>query len=339
MKKIKILLPLIILFLNHQYSHALNKKLIVFAIDGMRSDILQSQNLSFFEKMRKFGYGTYNSRNNDISISGPSWMSVLTGVYHKKHTIKNNQFNQFPICNEIKNISKLAKCIDPNLKFGMYMEWESFYQYNKFLEWDTLIPGEFGNTEKSVGIVTNWLLNSDLDYYFIYLGEPDYWGHKLSFESINPLYIFSYKSINNAIEEILRTLYKRKNYDNEEWIVMTTTDHGGKGFQHNGSSSQERQVFWFASYLNNLNQLFNFGKEILIAKEKSNSTIPYHADICLTALDFLCPNTLACISDHLSYKLDGISRLKLIPRPNNNKETEECIELSLYQTSPIINMH
>ncbi len=65
----------------------------------------------------------------------------------------------------------MAKNIDPNLKFGMYMEWERFYNNSLSMEWDELRLGKMADTKKTVVESKDWLKNSDLDFYFIYFGE------------------------------------------------------------------------------------------------------------------------------------------------------------------------
>lgn len=292
------------------------QKVILFAIDGMRADILSQLKLSFFEKMNSSGIGTYKTFNNDISISGPSWTSVITGLRHEKHHVLNNQFNiHAPFI--LPSIPQIGRSIDPNLKFGMFMEWDKFYQFNKNIPWDTLIKGDFGKTNASTETIIKWIENSSLDFYFIYLGEPDYWGHIFGFEYYNPFYINSFKKINNSIERIINSINSRSEICNEEWLILTTTDHGGKGRHHSGSSIQEKQIFWFASFLTNMKNIIttSFPQVKITSAYQgviNNFFQPSHTDICITAINYLCPyNTNAFISDNC-YPTDGVSWIKLL---------------------------
>ncbi len=316
------ILALIILFDTTLY--ATKEKVIVFAIDGMRADLLLKLKLSFFEKMNSTGFGTYNSTNSDITISGPSWTSVITGVRHEKHKIIDNQFNNLNIAN-LSSIPKIGKEMNSNLKFGMFMEWDKFYHFNKNIPWDTLIKGDFGNTRSSTEIIKKWIETTALDYYFIYLGEPDYWGHLLGFETYNPFYINSFKKINYSIEEIIKTINLRQDICNEKWLILTTTDHGGKGRHHNGTSKQEKQIYWFASFLENYNSSISYvNRNSNYLKISTASLIqPKHPDIFITSLNFLCKNKFDYYYSNFCCQFDGISWLnQLNTHSNSNIQTD-----------------
>ncbi|MFV0508257.1 MAG: hypothetical protein ACK5M8_03280, partial [Shewanella algae] len=45
------------------------------------------------------------------------------------------------------------------------------------------------------------------------------------------------------IAQVLQALTSRPNYQDEEWLILVTSDHGGLGTGHGGQSTGERNTF------------------------------------------------------------------------------------------------
>lgn len=266
-----------------------------------------------FEFLSKNGFGTFQSYHRDICISAPSWSSILCGVYHTKHGIVDNSFQGKNYIN-YPMLPVMAKNIDPNLKFGMYMEWERFYNNSLSMEWDELRLGKMADTKKTVVESKDWLKNSDLDFYFIYFGAVDYWGHRLGFSKWNPCYKNALKDVDKGISELLSALKERQNYEDEDWLILFTTDHGGKGFTHGGYSNEERQVFWFA-YSDRIKPKQFLAKDegninLINSFNMTSCSNPVHPDLAVTALHHLTIDAKCEWTDCFGSTTDGKSWLK-----------------------------
>jgi predicted AlkP superfamily pyrophosphatase or phosphodiesterase len=102
------------------------RKVLIIGIDGCRADALKlemdSGHAPHLDSLAKNGFYTMDSWHEDITWSGPSWSSIMTGVYHLKHGVTNNSYsgsnyNQYPY------FPTHAKEIDSTFKCVQYTEW------------------------------------------------------------------------------------------------------------------------------------------------------------------------------------------------------------------------
>ncbi|MEP7197907.1 MAG: alkaline phosphatase family protein [Saprospiraceae bacterium] len=314
-KKNLVFLCFLLAIFQTQFIYSNSRKVLLIGIDGLRSDVVikaKTPNLKF---LANNGFGTFESYHQDITMSAPSWISILSGVYHNKHGVKNNTFSNSHYSN-YPMICNLAKQINPKLKFGMYMEWANFRNNIEQKGWDQIISGDLAHSNKTTRECKDWISNSDLDFYFVYYGECDITGHKTGFSPYNPFYVRSVEHIDKQIGKIIASLKSRKNYDDEDWLILITTDHGGKMIGHGGLSTSERKMIWLAysdrikiKYLPGLD-CGNLNLPNNLPMSNCNRTCPIQTDITATALNHLLYGedcyTLDCFN---SWNLDGKSWL------------------------------
>ncbi len=74
--------------------------------------------------------------------------------------------------------------------------------------------------------------------------EPtDATGHGRGFSYNNPKYKQAFKTADSYGYETLRAFKARKTYEQEDWLIVITSDHGGIGGNHGKASIQERMTF------------------------------------------------------------------------------------------------
>ncbi len=84
----------------------------------------------------------------------------------------------------------------------------------------------------------------DPDVIFFTFEFTDHAGHLYGFGNNN-----NYK--NGSLDadkfgyEIIKTIEARSTYNEEDWLIVISTDHGGKGHNHGGQSVMERST-WLA---------------------------------------------------------------------------------------------
>ena len=77
--------------------------------------------------------------------------------------------------------------------------------------------------------------------------EVDLNGHGYGFSAGVPEYIGAIEDVDGHVAEVMSVLMNRPNYESENWLVLTSTDHGGIGYNHGGSSIEEETIFFIAS--------------------------------------------------------------------------------------------
>lgn len=315
-----------------------SRKVLLIGIDGLRSDAVLNSYTPNIKYMASNGFGTYSSWHQDITVSGPSWSSILCGVYHDKHGVIDNSFagasySKYPM------INTLGKRADSNLKFGMYMEWDKLAEQCRSLEWDELIQGKIGRTRRTQKEGSQWLMQSNLDFYFIYLGAADCIGHVSGFSLNNPFYINSIERIDQAVGSFLNAIHKRPNYQEEDWLILLTTDHGGYLFSHGGLTDSERQLIWIA-YSDRITNMHPEGVDCGNLNDSNNPynskdfrKCPVQVDIVATALDHLLYKNYADLFSCNNCAIEGRSWLTEMglscDMPVKNISTFDCSNLAM----------
>src|SRR6218665_944974 len=138
------------------------RKVLIIGVDGTRADCLQMANTPNIDSLVATGFYTFNAWQIDITISGPSWSSIMTGVYHEKHGVTGNSYSNSHY-DDYPYFPKHAKEIKPNLKCVQYTEWApmSDYVYND--GWDLKLKGPDGNTIATGNAAIDILSAPDLD--------------------------------------------------------------------------------------------------------------------------------------------------------------------------------
>jgi hypothetical protein len=129
----------------------------------------------------------------------------------------------------------------------------------------------------------------------------------------------------------LKKMIKSVAYKNENWLILSSTDHGGKGKHHSGNSIEERKVWWIASsnQIQKLEIIANDPGSYFYENMPTDSSIielyPSIVDIAATAINHLFPNLSN--KDFQAWGLDGKSWLDFTV--DNSKELYAENELAL----------
>ena len=230
---------------------SLKKKVLFIGIDGTRFDAVEKAEAPHLLGLCK--NGIYSShclilgdryQKND-TISGPGWSSILTGAWADKHGVQDNSFNgrnyeAYP------HFFSLAKQVNPKLNTASYVTWEPIA---KFIVADADESENFENKQHGVldydryddqatEAAISRLESADPDVVFLYFGQVDIAGHRHGFHPSVPEYVDAILRVDAKIEKVLAAVKQRKTYDQEDWLVIVTADHGGKGTGHSGGHKE-----------------------------------------------------------------------------------------------------
>ena len=258
------------------------KRVLFIGVDGCRADALaaamerglapqlkvlcESDHGLFTRKF--YAGGEVDAPTHQPTISGPGWSSLLTGVWMDRHGVKDNRFigGRFQRHSHFMRHIKEEK---PHSFCASFTEWPPIHDFiadgsridgAEFLDVKfTCVPDAahhfVDNPEKDIEVrdaALKTLRESNPDVMFVYFGQVDEFGHgaidsRASFSPDSTLYLNAISHVDSHIGELLRAMRARPKFTEENWLVLITTDHGGRGNKHGGDSDEERNI-WLAAH-------------------------------------------------------------------------------------------
>lgn len=281
------------------------RKVLFIGIDGVRSDALQLANMPEMDELFDEGLYTYTSWHLGITVSGPSWSSMLTGVWEQKHGVTNNSYTGSNF-NEYPYLVTRVREYRPDLKAVQITSWGpfSFDVYNVDWNNDVLLPSD----DACLDNAKLQLLDPDLDFLYLHFDDCDAAGHGNQFSPNSPVYMNALEYVDGQVGEVVDALRSRSTYDDEDWLILLTTDHGGIGFGHGGNSLEEKVIWWAA-----IGSTVTPGEiDIDFNDPQQWFNAPMLTDIAVCAIDHLLPDN--DIEDLIAeWDLDGQSWLDPTP--------------------------
>jgi len=271
-----------ILFCSYAFAQK-NKKVVFIIADGIPYDIIQSHampNLKNFSKnggiVPAYVGGEKNGYSETPTISAVGYNSLLTGTWVNKHNVWGNEI-EAPNYN-YWNVFRYLKTQYPNKKTAIFSTWEdnrtkligsnakaagnlqTDFVFDGY-EQDTIkFPhdknGDFYNKIDNFVIenACKTIASSAPDLSWIYLEYTDEMGHR---HGDSPKFFKALDQLDLQIGKLYKTIQKREKENNEEWMVIITTDHGRDtfGFHHGGQTNRERNT-WIATNYAGMNEYF-----------------------------------------------------------------------------------
>ena len=237
------LLAVLLLVISQTFTHAADppaKYVLVIGVDGLRPDALQKATTPNFDKLSRNGATSYTCqilgtryKKND-TISGPGWSSFLTGVWADKHGVHDNSFKGKKF-GEYPHFFARVKSQFPTYKTAHFVDWapidDHVVSHADFHNgYKAHQPSDLGAKDKAIAADASKLI-ADKDYRVIvaYFGNCDSAGHGKGFHPSVPTYISAIEAVDGHIGTLLTAIASRTNYKQEDWLILLSADHGGKG--------------------------------------------------------------------------------------------------------------
>jgi len=265
-----------------------NKKLLFIGIDGCRPDALTQAQTPNIDGLINDGIYINNalcSINGQPTVSGPGWSTMITGVWYDKHGVSDNSFS--------------GSNFDEYPPFNVLLE-ESGQEYHtaSFIMWTPIHTQIFGSTmdynelhstyDGSVAQgAADYMSTPNVDVLFLDFDDVDIAGHSYGFSPEVDQYIDAIENVDGYIGWVIDSMENRPTFQNEDWLIMITSDHGGIGYGHGGQTIEERQI-----------------PIIMSGTLVSEETIPeqsYLTNLVSTVLNYFG------IENNCEWQLDGIS--------------------------------
>jgi len=234
---------------------ALIPKVLLIGVDGVRPDVLAEVATPNIDSLAGAGAFTATARTGMPSVSGPSWSSMLTGVWPEKHGVVDNDFGgkRYDLYPDF--LTRIEQ-VRPELATFAVVDWkplgaadDSMPTIGDGVDVKHVLDGyEVGwpeGDERSVALAVEHLATADPDALFVYLGNPDEVSHE--HESIGQEYRDAIALADAQVGRLVAAVKARSTYAQEDWLVLVTTDHGRTADGgHGGDTPEERTIFFLA---------------------------------------------------------------------------------------------
>lgn len=220
-----------------------NKKVMIVGLDGVRSDLITADVAPFLNGLTSNENAVYNLKHKaeSLTFSGPNWGSILTGVHYQKHEITDNLFNNTNLANYPHFFKYLNDYYgEEQVNLVSYAHWSSINLFMDLYDYADQSPVDLTYTDQQVfnlverTIVENYRV--DPDVVFVHLDQVDGAGHGFGFSKDIVEYRTAVNNVDAFTKQIFDLVQTRAAANNEDWLFLVVSDHGGEGTDHGGGA-------------------------------------------------------------------------------------------------------
>ena len=215
------------------------RKVLFIGVDGCRWDALVAANTPAIDNLLSTAKYSGNGLTEYKTWSGTGWSNMLTGVWHTKHGTTDNTFAGSNYVQYPDFISRVEG-FDAGLSTISVVHWSPLNTtIIQNIDSEITVATDLAVKDSAVSVLTN----QDPDLLFVAFDDVDHAGHSYGFSTQVPEYIDAIEITDAYIGEIISALQNRPTYNEEDWLVVVTTDHGGTMAGHGGGTLEERTIF------------------------------------------------------------------------------------------------
>lgn len=257
------------------------RRVLFIGIDGCRADAVTAamerglapqmkaltEDTDGLLTLKAYAGGEKDTPTHQPTVSGPGWSSLLTGLWMNQHGVRDNRFlgarfqSHAHFMRRIKEVRPTAFC-------ASFADWPPIHEFiadgsrvegKEFLDVKFTVAPDASrhfvdNPEKDIEVrdaALATLRTQNPDAMFVYFGQVDEFGHgavdaRAAFTPDSALYLNAISHVDSHVGELLRAMRARPKFAEEDWLVLITTDHGGRGNSHGGDSDAERNIWLIA---------------------------------------------------------------------------------------------
>lgn len=248
-------------------------RVLILGLDGARSEGLELAQTPNLDRLRARGRTDLDALTGDISLSGPGWASMLSGVWCDRHGVIDNDLSwaqsRFDL---VPHFFQRIEAARPELVTASVVHWAPIND-------EILCADEQGGCGGVDQVVTEasdagvrdaavaLLRDGDPQALFVQFDDIDHAGHGTEpsappggfcpkpaasvdgaclARGTNADYLAEFARIDGYVGDILAALEARPGYAAENWLVLVSPDHGGGGTlfnQHGFPVAQDRRTF------------------------------------------------------------------------------------------------
>lgn len=216
------------------------RKVLLIGIDGCSGIALKNADAPNIHELLKNSVYSFEAVTQPPTWSGPGWSSILSGVWSDKHNVTDNSF-QGNHLDKYPTVFRYLRTLKPSSELISISAWSPI---NEYLATDANIRIDLPDNDVAVkDSAIQRLKTADPDLMFLQFDAVDAAGHTYGFDTNVPEYMNAIHATDQLVGNVMDGLKSRKNFAEEDWLVVITTDHGGVGKSHGGSSDAEKNTF------------------------------------------------------------------------------------------------
>ncbi len=241
-------------------------KSFVIAIDGLRGDGILNANAPYMQSLIAGTWGDapgieYNTASADyaqtikdaVTVSGPNHTSIFTGVTAAKHGVTGNSNTQMAAVT-YPDYLQLLENDSPLRRTAKIVTWPS----------DDLVPtgadyrrvaSDAANMQLAADIAagvpgTPYAIatgTTEIDAIFVFVDDVDHAGHSAGFSPAIPTYLAEVADVDAQVGLVLDAIRNRPTFAQEDWQIVVTSDHGGRGTGHGVAAADNYTIPFIVS--------------------------------------------------------------------------------------------
>ena len=250
-------------------------KALLIMLDGVRADAIANACTPNLDRLMagkwRPGYTCGWSLAGQTAYDGhpdsaPNHASIATCACVAKHGVvrdmRTGRFDEWPIW--LKRVTDA----DPSRRALFIYSWKP----DELCTSDPRVRKIHGSDADNARALPKILAADDApDATLYFVDLPDHWGHATRFGPSSMSYLNAVHLSDRYIGGVLDAIASRKTFDEEDWLIMVTADHGGYHFFHG---------CWAAQQANTIPVILA-GRNVPSGELKGR---PFHYDLTATAL-------------------------------------------------------
>jgi len=216
------------------------KKVLFIGIDGCVWKAITASNAPNLKTLMDQSYTSTNALAQVPTWSSNGWSALFTGVGVAKHKASDNSFSGSDFVN-YPSFFRQIKTSLPALRTASIVTWSSINNFIVATQ-DVTVKQNSANDNATETRIIQEITTSNTDVAFCHFDDVDHAGHASNYRTTTQMYMDSVKAVDARVGRILTALKARPTYNNEDWLIVVATDHGGD-LSHGGASYLEQNAF------------------------------------------------------------------------------------------------
>jgi hypothetical protein len=207
------------------------RKVLVISIDGVTGSEIKTiapTNITELQKTSKYSFDMLKSGiSNDVS----SWVTMVTGVGFSKHSIGTANFDRLkdPNANQHAEIKSYRNMLDyitqyKAIKTAVITPWDGLRKYLINADFSPIVSTDVAVKDSTINIL---IKQDNVGAVVVNFRDVEAAGANGGFVAANANYKNAITKADEYVGNLTAALKTRKNYANEDWLIIVTTNHGG----------------------------------------------------------------------------------------------------------------